>query len=332
MSGSDRRLERIMAELSCQQRIRAWVEAMRRAGGLNFAQADDGIKDELLELEQSTPKGDRPNFLRHRDRILGLNGLVSQVFGACRLQTEALLARTVALLSLTIVVNAKDTRKLLRQALEDPTGQSPRTRKRRKAREALGLPSDKLAQELAAYSGAMFAYDRSALHHYWAEVLAAGPASDTSLEPVDLALLLETSGEPIDRTIGAHVRALVFRAREAASIYEALAMGLFDKQFEASEVTIPPVDAQLARSAALAEMLKRSPLAEGSAVDESEQSDVSRFRKAVEEPRRFLITVEMINSYEKWLYPSRDQVWPNARDGLEWHPWMDFHLGGANED
>jgi hypothetical protein len=87
-------------------------------------------------------------------------------------QAEVALSRIAALLSLMVIVKAKDAREVLLGALSAGDEDSTECGEGEESNE---LSDREAVRELAAFCGAMFAYDDSPLSHFWAEVLKTSP-------------------------------------------------------------------------------------------------------------------------------------------------------------
>ncbi len=116
MRQNDSKLKKVLGELSLDQRIETWMRAMHKAGGLNFVAASDEIRQEIFDLEHTTPEDGRDLFRKHRDRILGMNALLGWSISVGWLRAEAMIARMASLLSLMFVANTDGPRRILQQA------------------------------------------------------------------------------------------------------------------------------------------------------------------------------------------------------------------------
>ena len=143
--------------------------------------------------------------------------------------------------------------------------------------------------------------------------------------PVDLGALLTAGGEPIERTLRAHIRALALHVRSVAGMHETLATGVWEEWLTPDEALVSPVAEQLARSGTIAEMLSRSVFVRDCSVRRAELEDVSWFRQLVQEPRRYVGSAAVIHTFDRWLHPARDQEWALDPDNLRWHPRVEFH-------
>ena len=316
-----RRDERILNEalvgLSDEQRINAWMDAMRRARGLGFASADDEIKREIFDIEQSTPESKRDWFLRNRDRALAANAVMNWVLSGKWCQAEATLSRMAALLSLVVIVKAKDTREILLEALSAGDEDNIEC--------AGGEESDELSdreavRELAAFCGAMFAYDDSPLSHFWAEVLETSPIQGAPPRAVDLRGLVQVEAEPIQRVLTSYARQLAYDVQIPAAYMQEL-----EKEqpiyFPSSvaECMLPPVDAGLERNSTVLRMLRQSRLVPRISKVELRDDEMEVYRKLVDDPRGYVMPVAVINSFEEWLYPGTSHG--HDAPGAVWSMW-----------
>lgn len=197
-----RDLRRVLEGLSIRERLMAWLSAMRRAGGLGFDRASDRVKREVLDLERSVPARDQQSFRTHRDSLLGANAVLCYLFQNYSHEAGMLLARAVALLSLTVVLKAEDTRELIAQAAETQSGTGGPARKRAATK---GIDPSSL-KDFARLWGVMFAQDTPAMRQYWAEVLGTAPDPEGATWQIDIGDLIRTKGDPLERVIAPHVQ------------------------------------------------------------------------------------------------------------------------------
>lgn len=320
---SDAGIDRALAALAPRQRIDAWLALMRQIGGLAFPQAPISLEGAMFKLEQTTPASARAVFVTGRNRILAANAILGWVLGADRLRTEALLARVTALLSLLMLVKAPDARGLLEIALRerDAAPEAGKRSKRRRTKSLNSLAPADIAESIALFSGVMFEYDGSGLESYWDEVLVSEAVRDPVVHIADLDMMLEKRGEPIERSFGHYCHHLACCIRRPKELAHRLLYGLVPGLTPAV-LTLAPVDAQLERNKAIADVLK--PYL-GSARYHLSEDDVAPLRAMAERPLEHARTRSVIKRYESWLYPGGQSRF--FHHGLEvvWEPWQDFY-------
>jgi len=322
MSSEERSLRRTLSSLSLPARVVAWLEAMRRAGGLSFASASEASRREIFDIEQSTPESDRAFFRDIRDRVLGFNSMAQHLAQWYVVEIERALARVTVLLCLLVVTQAEDTRKILAESIErlQPNEGGRRTRSKRRPRKT-GIPQE-IIDDLVRYGGAMFAYDDSSLAAYWSEVRCLVPLPSQELPGLNLSELVAGGGDSIHRALKRLVASLLVWTGGPAKIEAELSQGLLGGYLRIDDMTMPPLDATIARCAELRGMLERTALADGLTVEEVTETDLPEYRRAVQKPRDFLLPRVMINTYEEWLYPKTGYGRIARDEEIEWRPWM----------
>ncbi len=320
---SDAEVQRALVRLNHRQRIETWLDLIRKSGGLAFPQAPGSLEGVIFQLEQTTPESARAVFVRDRNAILAANAVLSWVLGADRLRTEALLARVTSLLSLQMLVKAPDARGLLESAVrERESAREAGTRpKRRRIRSLNSLSPADMADSISLLYGVMFEYDESGLESYWAEALRSAAVQDPGVSSADLSALLETRGEPIERSFGHYAHHLTCCIRRPIDLAHRLFYELVPGLTEA-HLTLAPVDAQLARNKAIADVLK--PYL-GSARYHLSDYDVAPLQDMVESPLKHARTRSVIKRYEDWLYPGGQSRFSHHGLDMVWEPWQDFY-------
>jgi len=317
MRRDERILNEALAGLSDEQRLYAWMDAMRRVGGMGFASADDQLRGEVFDIEQSTPEEHREWFGRRRDRVLAANAVMKWLLSGQWCHAEAALSRIATLLSLMVIVKAKDTREVLLEALsaaneDNAEGAAPE--------ESDELGDEEVVRELAAFCGAMFAYDDSPLSHFWAEVLKTSPIHGAPPRAVDLRGLVQLEGEPIQRVLTSYARQLAYDIQVPAAYVEKLQTKHPLKHLSVAECMLPPVDAQLERNSAVLRILRQSRLVPRISKVEITDDEIERFTNMLHEPRKYVIPSSVINSFEEWLYPEKER----RSEVTVWHVWDDY--------
>jgi hypothetical protein len=319
MRREDRVLRQVLAGLSTSERLDAWMDAMRRAGGLGFMLADEEIKHELFEIEQSTPEQSRGWFRENRDKIIGVNGVMNWLLGGFWLQAEALLSRITTLICLSVIAKAEDTKEALLAVLnvgEDTTGT-------RSSKQGLRASDEAPVDDLAAFLSVMFAYDESSLSHYWKEILKGSPLRHSRMFSVDVRALIEQDGEPITRALASYVRELATSLNIAAAYIEAFQGKNTGDVGDLGQCILAPVEECLERNKEILQTLKERRLGEHMPEIELGNEEIEIFRNVVNYPRRYNMSNNVIQAYEKWLYPENMRAYSNEE--VEWRVWHDYH-------
>jgi len=326
MRRDERILNEALAGLSDEQRLNAWMDAMRRAGGLGFASADDEIRGEIFDIEQSTPEDRREWFGRDRDRALAANAVMNWVLSGQWWQAEAALSRIAALLSLMVIVKAKDAREVLLKALSAANEDNAEYTAPEESDE---LSDEEVVRELAAFCGAMFAYDDSPLSHFWAEALKTSPIQGAPPRAVDLRGLVQVEGEPIQRVLTSYARQLAYDVQIPAAHMQKLERKHPVQHLSVAECMLPPIDARLERNSAVLRMLRQSRLVPRISEVEITDDEIQRLKDLIAKPRQYVIPARVIDSFEEWLYPEKER----HSEMTVWHVWDDYmnklRYGGA---
>ena len=171
-----------------------------------------------------------------------------------------------------------------------------------------------MADSISLLYGVMFEYDESGLESYWAEALRSAAVQDPGVSSADLSALLETRGEPIERSFGHYAHHLTCCIRRPIDLAHRLFYELVPGLTEA-HLTLAPVDAQLARNSAIADVLK--PYLGSASVPPIglRRGPTARYGG---EPPKHARTRSVIKRYEDWLYPrwAEQVLSPWARHGL----------------
>lgn len=320
MSSQDRALQKILAELSVQERIDAWLDAMRRAGGLAFMKADEETAQELYDLEDTMPMDDRRAFHSQRDAVLAVNALMSLACRAQWLRAEATLARITTLLSLLFIAKSDDSRKHLEHALEqleagDQTADHENALINDSTNEA------EIIEELAKYSSVMFKYEDSPLAYYWSEVLEESPLSEPRSAPLKLSSLLKHEGEAIERVLSGYAAQLYIYAAEPEEIRAIVVEQLSVVLIHREDVLLPPILEHLDRNKQIVQLLDDSAWMPEVEITGPSDRIVKMVREMLDNPSRFEVSASLISAYSSWL---RGQKWSGY--GLQdYKPWQYYY-------
>lgn len=307
-----------MEGLSIRERLMAWLSAMRRAGGLGFDRASDRVKREVLDLERSVPARDQQSFRTHRDSLLGANAVLCYLFQNYSHEAGMLLARAVALLSLTVVLKAEDTRELIAQAAETQSGTGGPARKRAATK---GIDPSSL-KDFARLWGVMFAQDTPAMRQYWAEVLGTAPDPEGATWQIDIGDLIRTKGDPLERVIAPHVQGALTFAMVPVRVHEQMIGRVPASYLVIEDFVLPPVSDHLSQHVAIARAINESALGHGLRPEEIEIIEPTVLQQMIEAPRNYVTPRAVINSYEEWLFARYEMCW-SAPQNLRWRPELD---------
>jgi hypothetical protein len=325
--------------MNLAQRLRAWVPAMRKAGGLAFCNASESARLRVADIEASTPEDRWPSFVTARNRILAMNALIVGLAGGYRLHFDATVSRIVALLSLQLMAKAPDTRRELAKALEDTAHASPTAKAKQSDKQASReLSTDEMIRELATYSGLMFGLDSSPMRQYWEEVMGSPGGRNPGPIEVEPLQLLEMNGEAFQRALKHYVKSMVASGPAPGNMLELLANVLMDNylpkaDFSYDDLILPPLDGIFEEEEKIEGLFDRSTLVRRLISRSHARYYYDGLLEALESPERFTTTAPVILSYVRWLYPADERDPGEIRlAAMSFRPWEHYYAWGPDEE
>jgi hypothetical protein len=317
-------LKVVLENLEHKQRLAAWVGAMRRAGGLHFLAADEEVRLEIFEIEQTTPENQRTFYRDGRDYVLGAHAPVSMVMGISWLRSEALLSKAALGIALAVLSPGSDGPAALREALLAPAAEGAAASPRPKKRRAQGEPTgSELLQEFGRLLDLVLVHDDSDLAQYWLEMLGMPGRSQKATPPASLEALLTKKREAI-------LRPVPFYLSEAAA-YASFAVRVRDLAIEKAQWNVdlqqcwlPPIDAYLDRNEHLLQQVRKSTLYHPAEIPGADRI-LASFETVLKDPKSYARTQGLIYQYEQWLYPAKDAEWRRRQGNIKWRPWEDHY-------
>lgn len=167
----------------------------------------------------------------------------------------------------------------------------------------------------------MFEYDGSGLASYWDEVLVSEAICDPGVHIAYLDVLLETRGEPIERSFVHYCHHIACCIRRPQDLARHLLRDLV-RGFTGGELVLPPIDAQLERNREIDNALK--PYL-GTARYRISEQDVCPLHGMVQRPLEHARTKAVIRRCEDWLYPGGGNAFSSLGIDMVWEPWEDHY-------